>query len=375
MSPEQALGKEVDPRSDIFSIGVVLYEMATGRKPFSGATASEMIDKIVHAQPEAIARFNYNAPAELERIIRKCLEKNRERRYQTMPELLEDLRALAPPRSADTTAAVLLRLLHRPHVVVVSLLVLVDILFGGSWLVHRNARIRWAREKALPEIARLAEKEEYLAAFDLAREAERYLAGDREFAERWASVSRPINIDSSPTGADVHYRSYGQANQPWRFLGGTPVRDLRVPRNFLEWKIEKSGFASVEDVGLLPHYITLARFGPEIPHTYVLETPTSRPPGMVRVSPRGPQLLAIAGLEHLPPFEVQDFWIDRCEVTNRDFKKFVDDGGYRDRRFWNLPFRKGTSTVSWEEAMADFRDATGRPGPATWRPVHGLQTC
>ncbi len=80
-------------------------------------------------------------------------------------------------------------------------------------------------------------------------------AGDRELAERWASISRGINIDWSPTGANVHFRRYGRANQLWRFLGRTPIRDLRIPRNFLEWKIEKSGFASVEDVGLLPRYI------------------------------------------------------------------------------------------------------------------------
>ena len=94
MSPEQALGKELDSRTDVFSLGVVLYEMATGRRPFSGTCASETIDRILHAQPEAIARFNYGVPAELERVVRKCLEKDRERRYQSARELLTDLRNL-----------------------------------------------------------------------------------------------------------------------------------------------------------------------------------------------------------------------------------------------------------------------------------------
>ena len=80
MSPEQAVGHEIDARSDIWSVGVVLYEMATGRKPFIGASTGETIEKIRHSQPEAIARFNYEIPAELERIIRKCLEKDRENR-------------------------------------------------------------------------------------------------------------------------------------------------------------------------------------------------------------------------------------------------------------------------------------------------------
>ena len=75
MSPEQALGKTVDYRTDLFSLGVVLYELVTGRKPFTGANIGETIHNVVNAQPKAIARFNYEVTPELERIIRKCLQK------------------------------------------------------------------------------------------------------------------------------------------------------------------------------------------------------------------------------------------------------------------------------------------------------------
>ncbi len=95
MSPEQSLGKALDHRTDIFSVGVVFYELTTGQRPFTGANRAEILDKIVHAKPAAIARLNYDVPPELERITLKCLQKLPDRRYQSARELLVDLRSLA----------------------------------------------------------------------------------------------------------------------------------------------------------------------------------------------------------------------------------------------------------------------------------------
>jgi serine/threonine protein kinase len=94
MSPEQALGQDIDHRSDIFSLGAVLYELATGQRAFTGSTLGEIADKILHAQPPAIARLNYDVPPELERITLKCLQKQPDRRYQSARELVVDLKNL-----------------------------------------------------------------------------------------------------------------------------------------------------------------------------------------------------------------------------------------------------------------------------------------
>ena len=103
MSPEQIVGSDVDSRSDVFSLGVVIYQMSTGQLPFSGSTWAEMTDRILHAAPETMSQLNPDTPPGLERITLKCLEKRTDDRYQSARELLTDLWPLK--RQLDTNAA------------------------------------------------------------------------------------------------------------------------------------------------------------------------------------------------------------------------------------------------------------------------------
>src|ERR1700693_2144648 len=106
MSPEQARGKELDARTDIFSFGLVLYEMATGKQAFSGSTSAEIFDAVLNHAPVAPVRLNPEIPAELERVINKALEKSPDLRHQHAVDLRSDLQRLKRDTESGRPAAV-----------------------------------------------------------------------------------------------------------------------------------------------------------------------------------------------------------------------------------------------------------------------------
>jgi len=361
MSPEQAIGLDVDARTDIFSFGVVLYEMVTANQPFSGGTLASTFDAILHSNPAPITRKDSDILPELSRIIGRMLVKDRAKRYQRAGEVLADLQRLREDSSGTVPIA---RMVRKPRVAIPTLLVAVVLGLLVGFYVRKAKRVRWAHETAIPEIARLAGEGEDRAAFTLAKKVDAMVPHDTMLQKLWPEVSLEISVHSDPEGAEIYMKA---VDSPWEYAGRSPIEHLKVPFGLLRWKAEKQGFQTAEVLSFSP---------PEAGHLWFpAEGTTLRlslgasgtiPQGMVLV-PGGEIEFGFPGMEKsLSVIDFPNYWMDRYEVTNKDFKLFVDVGGYRKPEYWKQPFVENGRTLSWGEAMSRFTDKAGRSGPATW---------
>ena len=362
MAPEQAAGRDVDARADVWALGVIAYEMLSGQLPFRGAHVGAMLHAIQYQTPADLKSVRADLPRPLCDIVMKALRKDEGERLQSVAALSTALRAWRPgPISAPARPAAF----RRPIVLVPLVVILLVAGTFAALAIARQRRAQWARDVALPEATRLADAEQIVAAFDLVARAAAAAPADPVLAELASTVVRTPSIRSEPPGATVSYRDYLDPEGAWRVVGVTPIDGVKVPAAYLRWRFEKAGFEPVEIPRLMGTVTAVAT-------TRSLEvalTPRGEaPPDMVFVpASQQPGALTIPGFEHLRSFgPTPAFWIDRYEVTNADFKKFVDAGGYQRKEYWQEPFVESGQTVPFDRAMARFVDSTGRPGPSTW---------
>ncbi len=358
MSPEQLLGRAVDRRSDLFSFGVVLYEMVTGRLPFEGSTAVAVADAILHTRPRDFG--DTPIPEKLKAVIRKLLEKEPDRRYAGAEEVCTELKTLEESLSPGRKAG-----LSRNTWIALAAAGLVAIAAAG-WLWQRASRVRWARDTAPPEIARLLDADELAKAAALTRAARAVLPKDPTLEKLWKRATGEITVESIPPGAEVSIQPYGGDPKAWESLGKTPLTKFRFPRGSYLLRVTAPGYVPRLQICAFG----LSNLGAQDrSFSFRLDREGSIPAEMVRI-PEGKEGVASFGLTNLPEIQLGDYLMDRTEVTNAAYKIFVDAGGYQKPEFWKQPFVKDRRTLSWEDAIGLFRDSTGRPGPAGWELGH-----
>jgi dienelactone hydrolase/predicted Ser/Thr protein kinase len=367
MSPEQARGEALDARTDIWSLGVVLYEMLAGRVPFQGERETSVLYSVVHEEAKPLRALNPRVPADLQKIVDRALKKDRKERYATAAEMLRDLRVYQDSVSGLEAGVLnvrsLARRLRRPRVAIPAVLGLLAVAAAAFWFSNRQAKVRWAEDTLLPQIEQLimaesAGRDNLIDAYDLVLQAEKSIPRDPKLAELAAKCAVMISIDTEPSGARVSMKKYSAPDGPWQYLGRSPLKNIRLPMGIFRWKMEKEGYETVLAAAFTYRRDESKRYF-NVPSDLkrVLDRTGSLPAGMVRV-PGG----TVKDIGHL-----DDFFVDQYEVTNRQFKDFVDRGGYQKKAFWKHPFLEGGRPLSWEEAMARFVDQTGRPGPSTWQ--------
>ena len=182
MSPEQAEGKLVDSRTDLWSFGVVLYEALAGKPPFQGANALAILRAVSTEDPKSVRDIRPETPEGADQIVSHALEKDLSQRYQSASEISRDLSDVLLQLSAPSLPAADRASRFSPRILLTAIVLLLLLAGSVMWLYQRSERRHWAREEAIPAIAKLKSEDKSLAAFLLLKKAEQYLPDDPQLA-------------------------------------------------------------------------------------------------------------------------------------------------------------------------------------------------
>ncbi len=223
----------------------------------------------------------------------------------------------------------------------------------------RDAAVTANSIAGLAEVRNLVGDNRFSKAYARAQQLDSVLTDESLREELWATVSNTVGITSEPVGAEVWMRPYDSTEEDWEYLGTTPINSARVPLGLGRLRIELEGYRTLK----IAAWAGWGDFG-GYDQSFRLDPTDVLPEKMVRVLGNEFEVI-LPGVEHLK-IELPDYFIDATEVTNREFQRFVDAGGYVNPDYWKHEFVKDGRELSFIEAMDIFEDRTGRSGPSTW---------
>ncbi|MGQ0798562.1 MAG: bifunctional serine/threonine-protein kinase/formylglycine-generating enzyme family protein [Pseudomarimonas sp.] len=346
MAPEQVEGRAVDARTDVFALGVLLYELLSGRRPFQGSSQAALLSSILRDEPESLQHQCRDCPRPLARLVLHCLRKSPADRPQDAGVALAALQQIDKAWRARATP---LGKLLRPHVLwPVALVVLGAMAWAGQqgW----QARKDLARLAAgIAQMAQMLEVDHRVEAYGVLRGLEQQFPKHPELAQWWNELSIPGDLITEPPGAKLWLNAYDRPGSPWIDMGESDQRGSLLPFDQVRWRVEKPGYRTLE----------LASRG-DLPRILLIADDATAPSDMVHV-PGGR-----VGFNAFPASDLEDFWLDRTEVTNAAFQRFVDAGGYADPQWWQEAVIIDGRALTFDESRSLFRDSTGRAGPSEW---------
>ncbi len=229
MSPEQTRGEVLDARSDIFSLGCVLYEAATGKRPFTGPSTLAIMHEIAAVDPLPPSAINPDLPREFDLPIQRALAKERGQRYGSASELAEAMRNLKVPPAERQGEK---RKSARWPAMLAACAALIAVC-AGLWFYWRYLNLKWARE-AVAQVEELMLAEKYSEAYDLAAKARNYLSSDPALLRLMPMVSDDLSVSTEPAGARVlQTAARTEAADPARWRTHSAVGSLHAGDQWL----------------------------------------------------------------------------------------------------------------------------------------------